>query len=307
MGVEIERIYDGIRQRQREALERRTREIYAAVPELAAFPERRRDVFRALAAREIGTREASAMIRSLKEQEERLLREHRFEPDALELRYSCEKCRDTGWTDKAGRRPCSCRLLIRAKNDPGIGINDRETFERFSSGIFPDAEQRRRTLNARKWCEQYADALPLPSRRNVLLMGMTGLGKSYLCNAIAYRALENGVDVQKATSYRFVQDALAAIGERRNGVDSRYLTVPLLILDDLGSEPVIPNVTEEAFFNVLNERISGGLPTVFATNLSAESLEDKYGERVTSRILDGDACQIIRLTGSNLRLERVPC
>ena len=37
------------------------------------------------------------------------------------------------------------------------------------------------------------------------------------------------------------------------------------------------------------------------TNLSVAALQERYGERVTSRLTDRSTAQLIRLTGENLR------
>ena len=108
--------------------------------------------------------------------------------------------------------------------------------------------------------------LPAPEKKNLLLTGMAGLGKTYLCNAIAYRALSHGVEARIITAYSFIQAVLDGIRTKTGGVPEFCLRVPLLIIDDLGSESVIPNISEEALFSVLNERIHQGKPTVIATN-----------------------------------------
>ena len=86
-----------------------------------------------------------------------------------------------------------------------------------------------------------------------------------------------------------------------------YRRAPLLVLDDLGTEPVIPNVSEESLFAVLNERIGRRLPTVLATNLDFSALQQRYGERVFSRLTDSAATRVLRLEGENLRWRRPPC
>ena len=306
-GIQIERLYDEIRFRGRAALQARTAEIYQRVPELEKIPDERKEVMKKLAAREIAPEAASGQIRLLKEKEQKLLSENGYPEDALEIHYRCPVCEDTGWTGDARRRPCACRLKLMAALDPDVGINDREVFEKFSSDIYADPEQKKRTLKARKWAEQYADSLPSPEKPNVVFMGMTGLGKSYLCNAIAYRALEKGIEAKRVTAYSFVQDMLRSIQERRNGIDEIYTSAPLLVIDDLGSEPVIPNVTEETLFSVLNERINKRLPTIVATNLSVKALQDRYGERVISRLLDANLVQAVLLTGDNLRRNDRTC
>jgi len=225
--------------------------------------------------------------------------------DALTLHYRCSVCRDTGFIG-GSRRPCACQLKLLAKLDPAFGINDRETFENFSLNVYSDEEQKKRTLNAKNFCAAYADSLPAPEKQNLLLMGMAGLGKSYLCNAIAYRALSRGIAARAVTAYGFIEDTLSAIREQ-SAQPSAYRNVPLLILDDLGSEALIPNVSEEAIFSLLNERLMKKLPTVVATNLSIAALQERYGERVCSRLTDRHTSQAILLTGKNLRWSDTKC
>jgi DNA replication protein DnaC len=129
---------------------------------------------------------------------------------------------------------------------------------------------------------------------------MPGLGKSFLGNAIAYEALLRGVDAERVTAYAFVQTVLKDIRERTERT-LRYQRVPLLVLDDLGSEPSIPNVSFEWLFAVINERTLAGLATVCSSNLTLKQLSDFYDERFMSRLCDRNTTQVLQLTGQNLR------
>ena len=113
-------------------------------------------------------------------------------------------------------------------------------------------------------------------------------------------ALGRGIAARRVTAYTFVQDMLLAIQDRSRR-QAAFLDVPLLVIDDLGSEPVIPNVSEEALFNLINERTLRNRNTIVVTNLSVAALQERYGERVTSRLTDRSTAQLIRLTGENLR------
>ena len=307
MNLQIERIYDDLRRRMQKERDDRAAAIYHQVPELETIPERRRALVKDAALKRITAAEAREQLDALDREEGKLLADNGFSKDMLEVRFKCPLCHDTGWIGEAERRPCACRLKLMAETDPTMGINSRQTFERFSEDIFPTEGQKRQTRTARVWCEQYADSLPAPEKKNLLLTGMAGLGKTYLCNAIAYRALSHGVEARIITAYSFIQAVLDGIRTKTGGVPEFCLRVPLLIIDDLGSESVIPNISEEALFSVLNERIHQGKPTVIATNLSYAALQDRYGERVTSRLADRTVTQAIQLTGENLRRKQGQC
>ena len=75
----------------------------------------------------------------------------------------------------------------------------------------------------------------------------------------------------------------------------------MLMLDDLGSEPLMQNITVEQLFHLVNERQRRGLSTVISTNLTLPELKDRYTERIVSRLNDPKNCQIIVLEGRDLR------
>ena len=78
----------------------------------------------------------------------------------------------------------------------------------------------------------------------------------------------------------------------------------LLLIDDLGTEPLMNNVTVTQLFNLLNERQMSGRHTVLSTNLSMNELQERYTERVTSRLLDKGACLRVGFVGGDVRRER---
>ena len=77
---------------------------------------------------------------------------------------------------------------------------------------------------------------------------------------------------------------------------------PLLLIDDLGTEPMMRNITVEYLFTLLNERIAAKRHTVIATNLSPVQLQERYGERVMSRILDRSRGVALKFVGRDVRL-----
>lgn len=299
---QLDNLYARIRAEEREARETRVREAYARAPRLRALDEERANLFIDLGKRKMTTEAGKARLSELFAEEKRLLAEIGMPQDALELKVRCALCRDTGYLDSSNK-PCSCRLIKREQLRGSDGINARETFAHFSSDIFPTAEQKKRTINAKLLCEQFASALPNPEKPSILLFGMPGLGKSFLGNAIAYEALSRGIDAERVTAYAFIQTVLQDIREQTQKA-ARYQNVPLLVLDDLGSEPVIPNVSFEWLFAVINERTLAGLATVCSTNLTLSQLQTRYDDRFMSRLCDKNTTLVLHLTGENLRTVR---
>ena len=61
------------------------------------------------------------------------------------------------------------------------------------------------------------------------------------------------------------------------------LTVDLLILDDLGTE-FETSFNTSLVYNVINTRLNRGLPTIISTNLDYQKINEKYEERIVSRL-----------------------
>ena len=300
MNDTLDTLYTQIRAEERAALEARVDGAFARAPELRTLDERRKRLFLDVGAHAVAPAEGIEALKQLNRREQELLASLGLPADTLQLRYRCQACRDTGYVGGAPRRPCACRLKYRELQKPDVDINTRETFANFSEAVYPDETQKKRTRNARVLCERYAAALPHPERPNLLLTGMPGLGKSFLGNAIAYEAISSGVETARVTAYRFVQDMLSDIRAHTDNA-RRYCCVPLLVLDDLGSEPDIPNVSVEWLFAIVNERIMQRRATVCITNLSLKQLQDRYGERLMSRLCDRNTTLVLQLTGENLR------
>ncbi len=307
--AEIQAEYERIRREERLALLQRTEEAYALHSGFLAIAERRR-----AAALSVGTairqgadaaeaaKAANETLQKLIEEERALLHSVGLPEEYLTLAHRCKLCADTGYVGAPHRMPCTClqkKLLGQARATSQI--DERETFETFDPSIFPTEAQRKQMLAARRITEGYADDFPATIKRNLLLLGTSGLGKTFLLNSIAARVLTRGFVVKKVTAYTLMEQLLSGIRQNTDAA-GQFLTAPLLLIDDLGTEPMINNITLEYLFSILNERHNGGLHTVIATNLTSEKLQERYGERIFSRLVSVDDSRILHLTGQNLRL-----
>ena len=229
--------------------------------------------------------------------------------DYLEPHYECPICEDTGYLGEFSTTVCNCRKLRRAqlmREASGINAKAGQSFESFDRAAFPSDEQYQLNLKALALCEAYAAGLTSGGKLNLVLMGESGLGKTFLLNCVAERALENGVPALMMTAFNMLgamrEYHFGATGE--GNLLSQMTSCELLLIDDLGTEPMLRNITVEYLFMLLNERMTKGLHTAVATNLSGEELQSRYGERVLSRMMDRRAGEFIRLRGNDLRFTR---
>lgn len=297
------------RQREREAFSRdpeleklRARGIELAAGSLrAAMGEPDADKRRAIAEemRRKGT--------LLNAETRRRLRALGLSEDYLEEHYRCPICRDTGYVGDAPARFCAC-FERRLAMEEQAGAQAMQTFETFNAAFVPEESgQRARLLEAKGLLEDFADRYPRARWRNIVLSGAGGLGKSFLLNCVYERVSSRGLPATRSTAYR-VFDAMR---KRHMGDDggadafAALLEVPLLLVDDLGTEPLMRNITVEYLFLLLNERMEAGLSTMVTTNLTPAQIQERYGERVCSRLFDRLSALTIKLEGKDLRLHGI--
>lgn len=233
--------------------------------------------------------------------------------DVLSLHTQCPYCKDYGYIENTfPRRYCSCFQSALAR-EMSEAMATEQSFETFSLDVFPadvpggqGLSQREVADRVRRLLRSYADAYPNNAKPNVTLMGKSGLGKTFFLNCVAQRLRERGVSVLQMSGFRMLE----AMRRRHMGAyenDDAFdemLEAPFLILDDLGSEPMINNVTIEYLFTLLNERSSAGKPVFVATNFNMKELLEHYNERIASRLLDTGRTYVISLEGEDLRMRR---
>ena len=225
-----------------------------------------------------------------------ILKEHGYPEDYLDAEYTCKKCRDTGFI---GGVMCDCyKALLR---DTALAeLNElspsaRSTFESFNINYYPDTVDPTTGINPRSrmkeildFCRDYAADFATDSP-SLLLYGATGLGKTHLSLAIASEAVKKGYGV----IYGSAQNLMSRLEKEHfsSGRNSEYegseqalLECDLLIIDDLGAE-FSTQFTVAELYNIINTRIMSRLPVIISTNLTPDGLEQKYTQRITSRII----------------------
>lgn len=233
--------------------------------------------------------------------------------DYLQPVYHCKDCQDTGYVGDPVKQRCYChqrrvRQVVMAQTDHGI--NPQETFGAYNDSVYADVpkpewknrSQRQVMAEMRALCEGYMAEYPTNARPNLLLFGGSGLGKTYLLNCIGNGLLEKGVEVLKITAYQLTERMRASVFNRDEEAFSTLLQVPMLMLDDLGVEPMINNISIEQLFTLLNERSLRKLHTLVSTNLELEELEKRYNERICSRLFDRRSTVLLHFKGRDVRL-----
>jgi len=238
-----------------------------------------------------------------------LLEQHGHHSDWLKPEYTCTVCSDTGVD---GDRLCAClqremRTIAfeRLNAETPLGLS---TFESFSLDHYPDRAADGSMVSPRKGmaitlekCRRYADDFSLGSP-SLLLQGGVGLGKTHLSLAIAGEVINKGFGVVYGSANNlFARIEDEHFGRAPKGDNTRELLCQcdLLILDDLGAE-FATQFTVSVLYDIINTRLLRGRPTIISTNLDIDGLEQKYTQRVVSRITG--SYQRYRFSGSDMRV-----
>ena len=298
-------------QREKNAAEeaRRREEIRERAPQVWALMEKRQDMIRKFCRQALTDEDFTTPENELHRMNENIrnaLREAGYPADYLEPVVRCPKCNDTGVMGEDERRECDCYRQRAMELSSAVG-DAGQSFEAFDERVFPETipegrttTQREQMLQLKAYCEQYTDQVPDQQPRDLLLYGKSGLGKTFLLNCIACRLQERGYRVEVVSAYdviRLMRDAYFG----REDDTARLYEADLLLIDDLGMEPMMENITIEQLFQLVNTRRSRGQAMVFSTNLNTEEIKRRYNERLASRLFDRSLCKVVRLLGQDVR------
>lgn len=242
----------------------------------------------------------------------RLLANSGYPEDYLDVRYACRKCKDTGFLPEQPGVLCECfssKLSKLMREMDGITDFDTQSFEKFDVNAIPEDEiapgltQRVFTQRVRDLCEDYADSYPNCFKPNMVLSGPAGVGKTFLLNCIAQRVEARGFSVRVVSAYSLLEAMRAHHMHNEEGETEfeSLLKEDLLLIDDLGSEPVLRNISKEYLCVLINERGLKNRHTVIACNLNRTQINEMYGERVMSRLCDKQKWDFVELKGKDIR------
>ncbi|MFZ5975027.1 MAG: ATP-binding protein [Bacillota bacterium] len=300
--------FESQRMRNRTALEARLAHAVSLCPAISELEDARLallyngDIQNALSTK--------AALQALLKKRGELLQEAGLPRDYLNMTYRCSVCRDSGFTGETVKQRCAC--FIKRLGEERFAPNDTEilqkqSFENFDLNKFPDeippdakTSQREYMRQLRNICREYADVFPRNKKPNLLFYGQSGLGKTYLLNCITGALLRKSFNVLRFTAFSLGELCF----QKHLGADidlSHLSESDLLVCDDLGSEPLYNNVTIEYFFSIFNERLLRAKHTIVATNLSPQNIQERYGERIVSRLLDAEHTHRFHLRGRDIR------
>ena len=234
--------------------------------------------------------------------------------------YDCPLCKDTGYILDSNNKSvlCNCikqKLFNIKYNSSNIGDLDKENFSSFNISLYSDEinkdkykaniSPRKNMENVLNIAKRFINNFDNPNEKNLLFIGNTGLGKTFLSNCIAYELLKKGKTVLYQSSINMLDaviDYKFGKSDNNENIYNNILNVDLLIIDDLGTEN-INSIKFAELFNIINSRLLNQnnhiTKTIISSNLNIENLFKNYDERIVSRLVGN--YNICRFFGDDIR------
>ena len=176
-------------------------------------------------------------------------------------------------------------------------VNTTKTLEEFDFNFNP-------TIN-RQQILQLASCDFIRQKRNLLICGPTGVGKSHLSQGLSHEACRQGFDVLFVNTHKMLQHLN---GGRADGTLERrvamYLRPQLLVLDDFGLRSLSP-LSAEDMYDIINERYERGSIMLTSNRAPAEWPELFGNPLLASAGLDRLAhhAEVVVITGTSFRAQ----
>ena len=218
-----------------------------------------------------------------------------FPPDFLDESPVCTNCGGSGYV---GSSMCHCLTALcqqEQKAEITRLTSGAERFDTFRLDYYSDVTDSRYGASPRvimkknlEYCQRYAQSFAHGSG-NLLFVGNTGLGKTFLSACIANVVAQQGHSV----AYESAPHLIAKLEKDRFNPDEasheqvrKFSECDLLIIDDLGTE-MPGNFVTAALYSLINDRLLNDKSMIISTNLNIEEITKRYSPQIASRLQGG--------------------
>lgn len=248
------------------------------------------------------TSSETELLKTFNKERTKILKKLGFTLRDIEPQYFCKKCNDTGVFNN---NVCKC-LEVEINNilmkDISCAVDKSHTFENCKESFLKENNLDKIYKTTFDWVNKY----PSSKYKNIILLGKAGAGKTYLTDCIANGLIKKQEFVNFVTAFNLNNSMLnyhTTFDDSKNSILEPFLTCPVLIIDDLGTEPILKNITKEYLYLIVNERIINGKCTIISSNLTPNEIIDRYGERIYSRLFNKTNCLSFNFQNADLRLK----
>ena len=216
-------------------------------------------------------------------------------------------CAGDGWLiDERTRTATECRCMPEQRAARLAGTLRARIPREYQDASFQHSNVAGLPRHAVAAVRHYVDTLDerLAEGDGLWLSGSIGTGKTWLAMLVARYAIERGRGVAVYSVPRLLSEIRRTYdGEGQTTLEllDQLTSVPLLVLDDAGTERTNPWVLEQ-LYTIINERWQERRSIVMTTNLDMIQMEERLGERAASRLVG--MCETVLLDGVDHRTGR---
>lgn len=223
------------------------------------------------------------------------------------MRCSFGLCDGSGWLiDERTRSAAECRCMPEQRAARVAGNLRARIPREYQDASFGHTNINGLPRDAVARVRRYVDTLDerLAEGDGLWISGSIGTGKTWLAMLVARYAIERGRGVAVYSVPRLLSEIRRTYddeGQTTLELLDQLTSVPLLVLDDAGTERTNPWVLEQ-LYTIINERWQEKRSIVMTTNLDAIQMEERLGERAASRLVG--MCETVLLEGVDHRTGR---
>ena len=250
------------------------------------------------------TKDLEETLKKARETKAKLLKTLGLAESDLKPKYECSKCSDTGFI---GTIPCECFEKVKTERmiqTSGFEVDPKITFAKFNSKVAKNEAQAENLEKLKTKLEDWCNKFPNLKKKILVFSGFAGVGKTFASKCIANEISKKGHSVCFVTAFQMNELFLkyhTTFGSEKASILTPLLESDLLVIDDLGTEPILTNVTINYLYLVLSERERFSKQTIITTNLSTSNLKENYGDRIHSRLLNKEISAFFNVKGDDLR------
>ena len=216
----------------------------------------------------------------------------------LKPHYNCLKCNDTGFIEN---EQCSCfKTKLAEKLLKYSNIHNKRTIKDFNTTKYEN-ELGTKLL---KFGQKIVEKQGILESPIVVIRGEVGVGKTYYLECLSGELIKAGVAVVMMSAFELSQKLLEwhmGIIEEKSIIQNFLVDAEVLIIDDLGTEPIYKNVSIEYLQNIIDIRLTKQKLTIISTNLMPNDFINRYGDRISSRVIINNNNIKIEINSKDLR------